>query len=304
MGIPDKYFLYSKAEHLLKDMEVIDEFPCIREFGHIRYKNIQPTSLKLHYNKGIEICYVKKGRYNWCVEGKEYSLYPNEGFLTCPWEFHGSSKGFVDIGEIYWIVITPQKMTPNGDFHLAKWTSFSKDQEKQIGVILANNKTPVFTKASFLEDLLSELNYELQTKQLGYNIKVQNLLELVILETTRCIKNRNLEEQKDNQLILEFENFLNSNLEQKCNIDQMAAHFNMGSTAFNDKVKKLTGFSPSSYLINLRIEKSKDLLTKTKDNLTEIALACGFYSSQHFSSTFKKRTGMTPSAFRKTYNEM
>lgn len=179
--VVEKYFLYSKAEHLLKDMEVIDEFPCIREFGHIRYKDISTTSLKLHYNKGIEICFVKKGRYNWCVEGKEYSLFPNEGFLTCPWEYHGSSKGFVDIGDIYWIVIVPKKLTPNGDFHLAPWTSFSKNQEKQIGRILAKNKLPVISKASFLEKLFCDLNYELQTKELGYNVKVQNLIELILL---------------------------------------------------------------------------------------------------------------------------
>lgn len=79
----------------------------------------------------------------------------------------------------------------------------------------------------------------------------------------------------------------------------MAEYFKMGTTNFNDKVKKLTGFSPSSYQINKRIERSKELLSSTKDNLTEIALACGFYSSQHFSSTFKNRTGMTPSTYRK-----
>jgi len=39
---------------------------------------------------------------------------------------------------------------------------------------------------------------------------------------------------------------------------------------------------------------------KKKDvSITDIALDTGFYSSQHFSTTFKKLTGYTPSQFRK-----
>jgi AraC-like DNA-binding protein len=34
-------------------------------------------------------------------------------------------------------------------------------------------------------------------------------------------------------------------------------------------------------------------------HVTDIALDVGFYSSQHFATTFKKLTGYTPSDFRK-----
>jgi len=41
------------------------------------------------------------------------------------------------------------------------------------------------------------------------------------------------------------------------------------------------------------------ILRKPELNFTDIALDTGFYSSQHFSTTFKKLTGYTPSEFRK-----
>jgi AraC-like DNA-binding protein len=79
----------------------------------------------------------------------------------------------------------------------------------------------------------------------------------------------------------------------------MAALVGLGTTAFSDKVKNYTGFSPLNYLINIRISEAIRLLKKADVNVTDIALDTGFYSSQHFSTTFKKLTGYTPSQFRK-----
>jgi AraC-like DNA-binding protein len=79
----------------------------------------------------------------------------------------------------------------------------------------------------------------------------------------------------------------------------MAALVGLGTTAFSDKVKSFTGFSPMSYLINIRISEAIRLLKKPKAVVTSIALDTGFYSSQHFATTFKKLTGYTPSEFRK-----
>jgi AraC-like DNA-binding protein len=73
----------------------------------------------------------------------------------------------------------------------------------------------------------------------------------------------------------------------------------MGTTLFNEKVKSYSGFSPINYLINIRISEAIRLLKKPELNVTDIALDTGFYSSQHFSTTFKKLTGYTPSEFRK-----
>jgi AraC-like DNA-binding protein len=54
-----------------------------------------------------------------------------------------------------------------------------------------------------------------------------------------------------------------------------------------------------NYLINIRISEAIKLLKKKDVTITDIALDTGFYSSQHFSTTFKKLTGYTPSEFRK-----
>jgi len=293
------YFIYSKAPHRLVNIKVIEDFPCIWEFGHERYSNIKPSSLDLHLNNGIEICFVKKGRYDWQVENKEYVVYPGEGFVTCPWEYHGNSLGIVELGEIYWLIINPDIFTKEDGCHLANWSSFSQDQEATISKTLRENHNHLLNNCVRLEKYFLQLNHELVNREFGFDVKIRSLIENILLEVVRIIQNRKLEANKNNAWINGLKLLFTTDLSKKWTIEEMSSHFSMGSTSFNDKVKRLTGYTPQSFLIDLKLDQSKKLLLETNRFLTDIALDCGFYSSQHFSSTFLKRVGMTPSAFRK-----
>jgi AraC family transcriptional regulator len=59
------------------------------------------------------------------------------------------------------------------------------------------------------------------------------------------------------------------------------------------------GVSPHQYLLHERIQRAKELLRGTDTPVTEIALALGFSSSQHFAKMFKRVAGATALAYRK-----
>lgn len=59
-----------------------------------------------------------------------------------------------------------------------------------------------------------------------------------------------------------------------------------------------TGMTPNDYLQRLRVSRAGELLANTNRPITEIAIACGFSSSQYFSNVFRKYLGQTPTAFR------
>ncbi|TIT28748.1 MAG: helix-turn-helix domain-containing protein, partial [Mesorhizobium sp.] len=56
--------------------------------------------------------------------------------------------------------------------------------------------------------------------------------------------------------------------------------------------------SPRRYYARLRLERAKRLIEQTKMPLLEIAVACGFVSSSHFSKCFRETFGRVPSAYR------
>ncbi|MEM7714642.1 MAG: AraC family transcriptional regulator, partial [Cyanobacteria bacterium P01_A01_bin.68] len=62
--------------------------------------------------------------------------------------------------------------------------------------------------------------------------------------------------------------------------------------------KNATGFSPHKYLILQRIESAKNLLHQNKLSIAEISYQLGFTSQSHFTTAFRKITGITPKCYR------
>lgn len=63
-------------------------------------------------------------------------------------------------------------------------------------------------------------------------------------------------------------------------------------------MKQRTGLSPYRYVIERRIARARSLLTGSDLRISEIALACGFSSQQHLTSTLSSRLGHTPQRIR------
>ena len=64
------------------------------------------------------------------------------------------------------------------------------------------------------------------------------------------------------------------------------------------------GISPINYLINRRIEESKNLLTTTNYSIRDISTIVGFSNSSYFSQMFKKFTGDSPRAYKNKYTTL
>ncbi len=63
--------------------------------------------------------------------------------------------------------------------------------------------------------------------------------------------------------------------------------------------KSSVGMPPYRYFVARRIERAKELLSTTNQEVTDIALGLGFSSTSHFSTTFKSVAGCSPSEFRR-----
>lgn len=303
------YFLYFQTplalfkkvpglKKLANDKSAIEEYKHIAEFGKNKYDMILQDSLNMHYNQGVEIHYIYKGKYTWEVEGKTYTLYPGDFFITCPWEKHGSPVGQLDLGVIAWLILVPAKFNETNGLELGAWSRLPEEEQKLLDIALKSKLSHHF-KNEKIGMLFDELHDEINNKQFGQHVRVNAMLDEILVEITRTMMQTKEDVRDIPQLYLDLIVKVKEKPEYPWTVEEMAGMVNMRVTAFNEKMKLYTGYTPADYLIHLRLEKAKHLLLTSKDKVTEIAEYCGFYSVQHLSDTFKKRVGITPKDFRK-----
>lgn len=73
----------------------------------------------------------------------------------------------------------------------------------------------------------------------------------------------------------------------------------MSYSRFRKIFKEYTGFAPSQYIQEVRINMAKDILTNTSRSIKEIAFELGYENKDYFFTVFKKVTGTTPVSYRK-----
>lgn len=83
------------------------------------------------------------------------------------------------------------------------------------------------------------------------------------------------------------------------NSEMVADKMCVSLSQLNRKVKAITGFNSSGYILQMRLDKAKRLLTSTDTPIGDIALKCGFPEMSYFSRIFKQAFQMTPSQYRK-----
>ena len=100
------------------------------------------------------------------------------------------------------------------------------------------------------------------------------------------------------QTVIGTRNYIENNFDKELNLD-LLSHIRFTSKFHLLRLfKKYYGQTPKQYLINKRIEKSKDYL-KMGMSISETCYSVGFESPSSFSTLFKGKIGQTPTDFQK-----
>ena len=101
-------------------------------------------------------------------------------------------------------------------------------------------------------------------------------------------------------LIKQARKFLHKHHTESITLDTISQKLNVSSFYFCKQFKKYVGMNFTEYVARLRIESAKKLLQNPHTHVSEIAFETGFNSLPHFNRSFKRITGTTPTAFRKS----
>lgn len=284
---------------LEKESKEAQLFPHIIEFACKKNNTIHFNSLKQETSKLLRLYYVVDGKFEWIIDQQHYILYPGDLAVIMPGKIFGGEKDFLDIGTISCLHLELELLEKTGKMLLGSWSGLSENESRTIGKILMLSNSPVLSKLKEAGVILQHMQHEITYQEIGFTTRVNHLIDELFILIARQFTRQNNSRRDFPQTFMKLEQTLRDNLSHQWTVEEMAALVGLGTTAFSEKVKSFTGFSPLNYLINIRISEAIKLLKRNNVNVTDIALDVGFYSSQHFATTFKKLTGYTPSEFRK-----
>ncbi|MDF2934911.1 MAG: two component AraC family transcriptional regulator [Paenibacillaceae bacterium] len=92
--------------------------------------------------------------------------------------------------------------------------------------------------------------------------------------------------------------FMEENLAREISLEEVAELLGLNPSYFSQLFKQVTGETFVHYRISRRMEKAKKLLGQSQYRITDISFEVGYADHPHFTKTFKKYTGQSPSEYR------
>ena len=104
----------------------------------------------------------------------------------------------------------------------------------------------------------------------------------------------------DEAFIHEITEYIYTHLnDAELSIQQLAQHVSISRTQLYLNIKRLTGYTPSQFMLNIKMKEAKKLIQNTDMTSSEISYKLGYCNPNHFSRQFKEYYGSSPSEFRK-----
>lgn len=92
--------------------------------------------------------------------------------------------------------------------------------------------------------------------------------------------------------------FLEAHLDRDVTLSELAEVAGLSMYHFAHQFKVATGMAPHAYLISRRVERAKELLSRTNLPIATVAATTGFSHQSHLNRHFKRLVGTTPARFR------
>ncbi|UOQ86722.1 helix-turn-helix transcriptional regulator [Gracilibacillus salinarum] len=161
-------------------------------------------------------------------------------------------------------------------------------------LLLKDNESVFFT----LRQLVLELDHQSSENEL----LIDNLIIQLLMWMAR--NQRELESDADNQYIKKALTFIHESYDTEITVTDIANVTHLHPNYLHRIFKQSLGSTINQYITKVRMDKAKMLLINTGIPVTDIANYVGMNTSQYFSSTFKRNTGLSPSAYRDHFREI
>jgi len=271
-------------------------------FKIFRYSS-QLLKQNFHMHDYVQLAYVYKGMCNHRMHGKSLTVSQGDLFVITPGTGHSFSAIEDKEFELVLIDFAPDLLgehfapaaetlkpflEPGRDFSSQSWLHIGKNRQRLV------------------VELLTDLQDEFETKDVGYEYSIRLTLVKLLLIVDRESRRMQRKSERpqaagDRQPIEEVQRYIRDNYSQDIPLERGAYIASMAPAYFSHMFKKATGQSFVDYINEVRIEQAMALIRRDSLTITQIGFQVGYRHLSHFIRTFKKRTGITPTEYKKAF---
>ncbi|MES2773126.1 MAG: helix-turn-helix domain-containing protein [Bacteroidota bacterium] len=113
----------------------------------------------------------------------------------------------------------------------------------------------------------------------------------------------NGQKEHEDTSIIQAQNFIESNYQDKITVDQLADMLALGRRNLERRFKKATANTVVEYIQRVKIEAAKKGFETSRKNINEVMYEVGYSDTKAFRTVFKKITGLSPVGYRNKYNK-
>lgn len=260
-------------------------------------------SLSTHRNPGLEVVYVEAGQAVWHVEDRVEDVPAGSVFFTFPWQPHGGVRRQESGLSLSFAIFALDRRydRPAASIGFDRRFGLSRADTRWIERALRHSARHTHAASPALAWLVPRVVTEMsQRDRPGASAMLASLGGAVLIELARCVEAgpAHAHPNEAQQRVTEFLVALPQRCEQAWTLQSMAKACGLGRSRFAELVREQTGDPPIMALNRIRVQQAQQMLRTTALPITEIALACGFRSSQYFARVFREYTGTTASELR------
>lgn len=261
-----------------------------------------PRVCQMHTHHQLEISCVPAGTGTYHIGDTFYDIRPGDVFILPNTDVHG-------------LVLGEGEHLNNVVIHFDTaliWNSLANDLDYNFLLVFFQNghnfshrldrENPATARIySLMMEILGEFEQKRDCYELFVKIKLQTIFAEILRNYDYIDRQqaRRPLRQEDVAQLNEVVRYIDEHLDGEIRLADLAAIAHVSPAYFSTLFKRYNGLSPVEYVVRRRVQRAVELIRTTQDNLTDIAMACGFNNSTNFYKAFRKVTGRTPVYYRK-----
>ena len=244
----------------------------------------------IHHHDFFEISIILQGESLYLIDGEWKTVRSGDVLMFNPGVDHAEKQLINTYSHQLHIGIKNFKLYGLEENHFPNSSSLLSIQDNQL---------KVFDKAW---QLIEEFNQQQTNFHFIGRALVMEMMILLLrsLEKEEQFQDAAHTNQSDrmNQVVQLITTYMENNYAKEISIEQLATLYYVSPTYLSKIFKDLTGVSPINYLIQIRLKNAHQMLEKQDLTVKEVAKAVGYEDAYHFSKSFKKHFGISPSVVK------